>query len=225
MKKIAISDIHGCARTFVALLEKVDFQKEDSLYLLGDYIDRGPDSKGVLDTILSMQKEGFNVFCLKGNHEDLMLKGLMGDRDALLTWLMNGGEEALSSFDPEETGNVPSRYLAFLDSLPCYFEVDHYILVHAGLNFIGGNPFENQHSLMWIRNWYQDIDRAWLGDRIIVHGHTPRSMDQIKQMHTDLDKNAYLNIDAGCVFNHQGRHHLCAFDLTSRQLFFQKNID
>ncbi|MFT5168289.1 MAG: serine/threonine protein phosphatase 1, partial [Saprospiraceae bacterium] len=64
MKQYAISDIHGCAKTFKALLEQISFSKEDVLYLLGDYVDRGPDSKGVIDHIWQLQSEGYTVFCL-----------------------------------------------------------------------------------------------------------------------------------------------------------------
>ncbi|MCC6412552.1 MAG: metallophosphoesterase, partial [Saprospiraceae bacterium] len=65
MKKYAISDIHGCNKTFLALLENLDFSKADELYLLGDYVDRGPDSKGVFDTIFRLQSEGYKVQCLR----------------------------------------------------------------------------------------------------------------------------------------------------------------
>ena len=69
MRRFAISDIHGCARTFEALLDRIAFTSQDELYLLGDYIDRGGDSKGVLDLIFRFQKEGYAVQCLLGNHE------------------------------------------------------------------------------------------------------------------------------------------------------------
>ena len=74
MSKYAISDIHGCIATFKTLLDKIKFSKEDELYLLGDYIDRGPDSKGVIDHIWYLQKSGYQVHCLRGNHENMLLQ-------------------------------------------------------------------------------------------------------------------------------------------------------
>jgi len=71
MRQIAISDIHGCARTFQALLDKIQLSTNDQLYLLGDYIDRGPDSKGVIDTILGLINAGYRVQTLMGNHEKM----------------------------------------------------------------------------------------------------------------------------------------------------------
>lgn len=69
MPQYAITDLHGCARTFRALLDKIRFSKEDELYLLGDYINRGPDSKGVIDHILELRESGHTVHCLRGNHQ------------------------------------------------------------------------------------------------------------------------------------------------------------
>ncbi|MEO0876095.1 MAG: metallophosphoesterase, partial [Bacteroidota bacterium] len=66
MRKFAISDIHGCLKTFEALLDQIQFTTQDELYLLGDYIDRGPDSKGVIDLIWKMQADGYQVKCLRG---------------------------------------------------------------------------------------------------------------------------------------------------------------
>ena len=69
MHRFAISDIHGCAKTFEALLDRIALSTQGELYLLGDYLDRGPDSKGVLDLIFRLQREGYAVHCLRGNHE------------------------------------------------------------------------------------------------------------------------------------------------------------
>ena len=76
MRRFAISDIHGCIKTFKTLVDRIEFSKEDTLYLLGDYIDRGPDSKGVIDHIWKIQEEGYRVHCLRGNHEQMLLEEL-----------------------------------------------------------------------------------------------------------------------------------------------------
>ena len=76
MSRYAIGDIHGGAKTFCALLEKIYLQREDRVYLLGDYVDRGPNSRGVLDIILKLKEAGFGIFALRGNHEDMLIRQL-----------------------------------------------------------------------------------------------------------------------------------------------------
>ena len=119
-KKFAISDIHGCNITFNALLEKIDLQKTDELYLLGDYVDRGPNSKGVIDTILELQSEGFFVKCLKGNHEDAMIKSLH-DTDMLYNWFHWGGIQTLESFGTRFLDRIEDKYWDFLNNLELMF--------------------------------------------------------------------------------------------------------
>ena len=103
-RKIAISDIHGCCKTFKALLNKIKFNSNDELYLLGDYIDRGPDSKGVIDYIWQLQKEGYQVNCLRGNHEQMMLRAAFVE-NKLDHWMRNGGETTLFSFGNTSVAN------------------------------------------------------------------------------------------------------------------------
>lgn len=224
MTRWAISDIHGCAKTFKALLDKIQLVKEDELYLLGDYIDRGPDSKGVIDHIWHLQKEGYHVHCLRGNHEQLALNSKT-DRDDQFIWLINGGDETLISFDTDVETGLPAPYLEFIENLPYFFEVDSYILVHAGLNFDIPNPFEATHSMLWVRGWYKNINHQWLAGRIIVHGHTPQKKYAIEHQLKKLSNQSIIDIDCGCVFNMKDMGHLCAFNLDTRQLVFQANVD
>ena len=77
MNKFAISDIHGCAKNFKALLDRISLSLGDELYLLGDYIDRGPDSKGVIDHVWQLQKTGHTVHCLCGNHEQRLRRNCL----------------------------------------------------------------------------------------------------------------------------------------------------
>lgn len=230
MKKFAISDIHGCRKTFVALLDKIAFSKNDKLYLLGDYVDRGPDSKGVLDEIFQLQKNGYTVRCLRGNHEEILLRSLY-DPIGLENWMLTDGKKTMDSFGVEVTGDIPAVYLDFMSELDYYFEVDEYILVHAGLNFKLFEPLADQRDLLIIRKWYPYIRYDWLGARIILHGHTPMPFYEIENQLFELDKSRYLDLDAGCVYagsdrpDRVGLGRLCAFDMTNRQLTFQENID
>ena len=229
MRKFAISDIHGCRKSFEALLDKIAFAQSDELYLLGDYIDRGPDSKGVIDFIWRLQESDYQVYCLKGNHEELMLTAFEDDEDYKMNhWLMNGGVPTIQSFVTEDgKPDIPDAYFKFAESLEYYFEVDEFILVHAGLNFKIPNPLTDEVSMLWIRDWYERIDQKWLGDRVIVHGHTPIAKEEIESQFVKLKKMPALDIDAGCVYagKRPGMGYLCAFDLSDRVLHFQKNVE
>ena len=240
MRKIAVSDIHGCLKTFKALLEKqVVLSRKDELYLLGDYIDRGPDSKGVLDYIMQLQDSGYKVHCLKGNHEDMMTTAVK-NREEVSMWLYNGGQQALASFSATEPTQIPDKYIDFIGKMDYFYEVDEYILVHAGLNFAGNsksgqgsqflwrmhNPLSDLNSMLWIRWWYDDINWNWLKDRVIVHGHTPMETDDIWDMYEVLGEDQVIDIDNGCFARYNaGMGQLCAFDMTNRELYFQENIE
>jgi serine/threonine protein phosphatase 1 len=222
MRKYAISDIHGCAMTFQAMVEQqLKLTRRDELFLLGDYIDRGPNSKGTLDYIIQLQEAGYQVHCLRGNHEDLMLDSIFGEEEMDL-WRINGGDATMASFGAwfDET-KIPGRYWTFLESMPYFLEIEGFFLVHAGLNFEAKDPLEDEHSMIWIRDWYEDLDHEWLGDRLLIHGHTPRQQRMIEVQHQLRKKLPVLNIDAGCVYHGQ----LCAYDMTEDRLFFQENID
>lgn len=225
MRKFAISDIHGCNLTFQKLLQKIKFSKKDQLFLLGDFIDRGPDSKGVLDTIFKLVNKGHQVFCLMGNHEDTLLRARQ-DSELFDHWLQWGGKTTLESFRVHELSRFPKKYISFMESLPLYYEVDQYILVHAGLNFDLPDPFEGLYSMLWIRDWYENISYYWLKERIVVHGHTPISFEKILDLHENLYENQVINIDNGCfVSSTSTKGQLIALELNSQELFFQKNID
>ena len=239
MRKIAISDIHGCIKTFRYLVEeKLKLSKKDELYLLGDYVDRGPDSMGVLDYIMELQEAGFTVKCLLGNHEAMMLNAWRDEEDVSV-WLLNGGKTTLNSFKVTEVEDIPEKYIVLLKSFKYFIETDGYILVHAGLNFQTSQPtqdssfiwkvvqpFRDRKSMLWIRDWYQDIDRDWLRGRTIIHGHTPISDDEIRRMFQAVKVLPVIDIDNGCFVDYQqGMGQLCAFDMTNKELFFQHNIE
>jgi serine/threonine protein phosphatase 1 len=220
MRKFAISDIHGCVETFKSLLGLINFSKEDELYLLGDYIDRGPDSKGVIDHIWYLQQEGYTVHCLRGNHEEMLL----GEYENS-TFHYHGLYETLQSFGVKAVRDIPDPYIEWIKALPCYFEVDNYILVHAGLDFLEDDPLTDLTSMLWIRHWYEDIDRDWLQDRMVIHGHTPMKKELISQQFRLLPQLRALDIDAGCVFPRNGLGYLCTFELTQQEITFTKQQD
>ena len=218
MPRYAISDIHGCHQTFLHLLDQLDFSQADELFLLGDFIDRGPDSYGLIQTIFRLQDTGYRVHCLRGNHEQMMLDALDSEDDATYQrWLRNGGAATVRSIRNRDA----DRLLRWMDQLPHYLETEDYLFVHAGLDFSAPDPLQNTKALLWERHWHHDIDYRWLGERTIVHGHTPIPRSQIEQMLERLPRRRVLDIDAGCAFTqHQKFGQLCAFHLDARTLTF-----
>ncbi len=213
--RYAIADIHGCSKTFRALLEKIRIKPADQLYLLGDYIDRGPDSKGVLDMIMNLN---CHVLALRGNHEDVWLKtadsGIGRKSYAHYNHWMEGGILArIKSF--EGTDSLP--YLVFLDNLPFYHELDDYLLVHAEFDFSLPDPFGKmgEESMLWGRG------KPYTGTKPVVCGHTPLRLDKII---AGLKTNR-INIDSGCCFRQEGYHHLLAYSLDDGRLHIQENIE
>lgn len=228
MRKIAISDVHGCRNSLEALLDQIAYSSTDRLYLLGDYIDRGPDSKGVLDLIMNLQKEGNSIICLRGNHEERMLNSRK-DKTLRTAWLSWGGAMTMKSFGlgHDKLEEIEKPYWKFLQNLDWFHEMEEgYILVHGGLNFGEPNPLEDLQSMLWLRDWYGEIRKPWLQGRVVVHGHTPAPKEKISAQLGQLEKTPALGIDAGCTFlDRPGLGHLCAYDMTNRELFFQPNVD
>ena len=230
-RAIAISDVHGCNETFGALLDQIAFSTSDHLYILGDLVDRGPDSKGVFDRVFELTSAGYQVSCLRGNHEQMMLESTEAAEVDVLHWMLNGGDTTLASFDTDHPQNIPDQYIDFTRALPYFFEVDGHVLVHAGLNLKRTIPLMDPDSMLWIRNWYEDFEdnRAanWLGDRIIVHGHTPIPKEVTVSMFRKLGRKPVLNIDNGCVFAEKRPElgALCAYDMTNHQLYWEFKKD
>ncbi len=202
MARYAISDIHGCIKTFNSLLDKIALTKNDTLFLLGDYIDRGNNSKDVIDKILNLKTEGFDVQCLLGNHEWLLLNAAY-ERGYKDNWLSrNGGIATLESYGiiaEDYLNYIPESHLHFFKSLQYFIELDDYYLVHAGFNFKDEDPFGDYHSMIWIRDWYKHIKISLLGDKKIVHGHTPRSIVSLRE-DVASGKKVEFDIDCGCEY-------------------------
>ena len=223
MRRFAISDIHGCCKTFKYLVKDIiQLTKEDRLFLLGDYIDRGPDSKGVIDFILQLQEEGYQVDCVRGNHEEMLLDGLKSDMQ-LGSWLINGGRETLRSFEVIDPNDIPHKYFKFIEELKLYIELEDYLLVHAGFNFKDEDFLEDKYAMLWIRRWHGEFDIDRTNGKIIIHGHTPMLKDDIvKAPKLELP----VDIDAGCAYYHiEGLGFLCAYNLDTKEFYFQENMD
>ena len=215
----AIGDIHGCKRTFQKLLQEMRIRKADTIYCIGDYIDRGPDSKGVIDHILELRKKGYQIRTLRGNHEQMMMDSAH-DRQAHLDWYINGGDTTLKSFGVSGYKDFAPEYKNFFNHTRLCFQSHPFIFVHAGLNFKRADIFEDKNAMLWIRDFY--LDKVKLGDRIIIHGHTPMPLEEI----VNPERENIYNLDAGCVYiNRPGHGYLVALNLTDGEWLAAKNCE
>ena len=215
-----VGDIHGCSRTFKSLVtEKIRLNKRDKLYLLGDYIDRGPDSMGVVDFILELREAGNRVHTLRGNHEEMLLRSADGP-NSFDRWFENGGDNTLDSFGIESIHELAPQYFNFFKRTKYYIQTKKFTLVHAGLNFRDKNPYKDKMSMLWIRR--MEFDPEILGDRLLIHGHTPLAKDLV----IGQDLKSRINLDSGCVFkDREGLGYLTALNITDRQFISIRNID
>lgn len=219
--RYAISDIHGCAQTFKALIKKINLSTHDQLFLLGDYINKGPDSKGVLDYIIELQKT-YSVFCLKGNHEELLLRAhrrAEGDKSVRLVPILHRGRGLV-----DEKRRILPDYLPFLENLCYYFELDDYYLVHAGFDFEAPNPFTATEKMLWMRHF--EVDTSIVGEKRIIHGHVPEYLQFIQE---EIDYGCpSICIDNGCVYKTRrkaGMGQLLALNLDTLEIILQENIE
>lgn len=149
MRTLAIGDIHGCFRALQTLAECVPFRVDDQLVFLGDYVDRGPDSRAVLDWLIEWWRKG-DVVTLRGNHEIMMLMA-RDDPSTLRNWLLCGGDAVLASYGTDASEGweqfIPDRHWQFLDNqLAACFETDSHFFVHA--NAIADMSLDEQPDYM-----------------------------------------------------------------------------
>lgn len=231
-----ISDIHGCYNTLRYLIENLIIpSKEDVLIFLGDYIDRGPSSKNVLDYVMGLEEQGFSIVALRGNHEEFMVKAYEAEKQLKSFWFYKetnksfdmwtryGGKEALQSFETGNILDIPPFYIDWIKQRPLYHQTDKYFIVHAGLNFELDDPLVDTQAMTWIRE-YKVIPEK-IGFRRLIHGHVPVSLDFI-DLTMNSDSYPFIDLDNGCyMVNRAGYGNLIALELNSLELKVQPNID
>ncbi|MFK7114089.1 metallophosphoesterase family protein [Flavobacterium oreochromis] len=219
MRTFVISDIHGNNNAFRKALKHVGLKKTDKLILLGDFIDRGNDSKEVLDTIFLLIENGFNVVCLKGNHEEMFLNSFENQVN-LNTWLKNGGDKTLMSFLTSSIEKIPKKYIDLIKSFINYYIQDKFIFVHASINMKIENPFSDINTILWERETYKFYDENWLGERIIIHGHNPTAKNEIVKNIENKDK--IICIDNGTFLKKEEFGSICVLELDNFNYNFIK---
>ena len=191
----AIGDSHGCLAQLQNLIEQCELhagEERSRFVFLGDYVDRGPDSRGVLDLLTDLQKcSPDEILCLLGNHEDMLLAAIENEMNEA-RWLQNGGDQTLRSFRAARAVDIPHKYETWLRSLPKFFDDGRRFFVHAGIQPDRPLDQQDEHDLLWIREPFLSDGRDY--GRLIVHGHTPLT-DGVPDQRQNR-----LNIDTAAVY-------------------------
>lgn len=200
---LAFGDIHGCRTQLRDLWAQVAPTADDRLVFLGDYIDRGPDSAGVIDDLLQLRQQFPHSVFLRGNHEVMLCDALAGRDPAI--FLANGGDRTIASYEVRGSWPPPAAHREFFESLSAIYTTGQFVFVHAGLR--PGVPLAEQQAadLFWIRADFLDSADSW--GKIVVFGHTPWP--------EPLFEAERIGLDTGCVYG--GRLTCC--DVLTRRVW------
>jgi serine/threonine protein phosphatase 1 len=182
MRVLAIGDIHGCLGPLDDLLALVRPGPDDVLVTLGDYVDRGPDTRGVLDRLVELKRTR-PVICLRGNHETMMVDAWRGGRGEKEMWLSVGGVQTLGSYGraPGKTGtlnDVPPGHWHFLENeLVDYHESERFIFVHAGVEYSIDMAEQSDSALFWE---FLGADLLHYSGKAVICGHTSQKSGEPK---------------------------------------------
>lgn len=203
MQTFAIGDIHGCLIAFETLLDSLELRPEDRLIFLGDYLDRGPHSRGVIEKLIELSAQPRHIF-LRGNHDDWLLQARV-DRKMAKSWFAVGGRETLASYGASVVDEIPLEHFDFLKRARPYFHSQSHIYAHAAMST---KPLELQEPrwLMWGN--FSAIEPHPSGQRIIV-GHSAQRSG------LPLDKGFVVCVDTYCY----GGGWLSALDVESNEVF------
>ncbi|MEP1209121.1 MAG: metallophosphoesterase family protein [Rhizobiaceae bacterium] len=220
MRVYAIGDIHGCIDELKDLLKliKTDLKKnpveKHRLIFIGDYVDRGPDSKAVIDRLIKLREKGHPVTFLRGNHEEKLITAFTAiDRRNMPGFIKYGGPETLQSygltgkavnrilgshptkkdyerFSSQVRSHLGKDHVEFLTSLPTSTIEGDYFFCHAGVNPRASFDIQRDYDLIWMREPFLSWDKPL--ERVVVHGHTPR-IRVGKHPHR-------INVDTSCVY-------------------------
>ena len=210
-RTFVVGDVHGCVDELNLLLDSIEPSTSDTLVFLGDYIDRGPSPKGVIERLLRLRSEGPRCVFLKGNHEDMFLAYLGHDGRYGEGFIYNGGDATLRSYGFEgkppavAAAALPEAHLEFLLSLQMQYANGAFLCVHAGVD--PQRPLEAQRDedLLWIREEFLNSPHPF--PYVVLFGHTP-------QREVLIDLPYKLGLDTGLVYWNK----LSCLEIESRQL-------
>ena len=188
-RTISVGDIHGCSTALAALIAAIDPRAEDTVVMLGDYVDRGIDSRGVLDLLIELQSRCHLVTIL-GNHDEMLLAARR-DRVSFRRWIeFGGGTTTLDSFgDCGRMSLIPAAHFSFLERCVPHYEIETHFFVHASYKSDLPLNQHDGHTLRW-RSLLEGVPAPHRNGKVAVVGHTPQA--------EVLDLGHLLCIDTGC---------------------------
>ena len=211
----AVGDVHGYSAQLGQLMVDIraDAERSNSaerprLIFVGDYVDRGPDSRGVIEAVMALQGDPqFEVVSLRGNHEHALLR-FLDEPEFARAWITNWGEATLQSYGvalmrgpmdgvgcarvrAEFAGAFPPAHRLFLERLPLSERVGDYLFVHAGVRPGVALADQSAHDLMWIRQEFLGSDADF--GAVVVHGHTPSGQPERKANRIGIDTGVYMS--------------------------------
>jgi len=236
MNIFAIGDIHGCLNELTLLHKKIlthdKFNaKEDLLVYLGDYIDRGLNSKHVIDQIIKIKNTQIKTVMLMGNHEEMMIDFLFNKNNNIKNWLNFGADQTFRSYDIEIVefikdgfedsviqklrasllDKMDNSHINFFNNLELTFSIQKYLFVHAGIDPKKKLIDQNKKDYLWSRS-IDFFNKDFKSEKIIVHGHTPEK-DYVNFPYR-------INIDTGCYFSDK-LSSVCLNDENDDRLFIK----
>jgi serine/threonine protein phosphatase 1 len=238
MKTWAIGDVHGCGHTLVTLLQRMGPGAADHIIFLGDLIDRGKNHKLIFETLDEIQRSVATLTLIKGNHEQALLDAIEESRKVptkkswfsrqtpqpkLDTWLKFGGTALLNEFKIKSPAELPEQIINTLNKTVLYCETEKYLLVHAGFNFNADDIFQDEKSMLWVREF--EVDLAKTKGKKVIHGHVPVGLELIRET-VETNRFNFIDLDNGCYLKStQGMGNLVALELNSMNLLVQSNIE
>ncbi|CAD5269515.1 MULTISPECIES: metallophosphoesterase family protein [unclassified Imperialibacter] len=221
-KVYAIGDIHGCINTLKALLDQIDYKGQSPLFLLGDYVNKGPSSVDTLNFIIDLKSRFPKVFPLAGNHDQYLLSFLTRDDD---DWLDSSEYANMKRYEEYQTISADEKrlFVDFLLTLPLYYETETTFFVHAGFNFESKSIFDDTSAMINTRAFHYDARKA--SNKRLVHGHLPVELAIMKKR---IEREfPVIPLDNGCVYSGERKDmgSLCCLELNKMKLFTQPRID
>lgn len=213
----AIGDIHGrldlLSRLHQMILDDARASKAGDriLIYLGDYVDRGPDSAGVIELLSQEALPGFTAIHLKGNHEDFLLR-FLDDTSSGTAWFANGGVETLRSYGVELehadrdtpsrlldklSRRLPARHLDFLRALSLHHCIGDYLFVHAGIRPGLAMELQSATDMLWIRGEF--LNSTVEHGKVVVHGHTIADLPEVRDNRIGIDTGAFFSDRLTCL--------------------------
>ncbi len=206
-RTFAIGDIHGCSTGLGALIEAIDPCPDDVIVVLGDFIDCGPDSRGVIERLIALSGR-CQLVCLIGNHEEMLLNALES-KSEYRYWLKLGGTQTMASYSRYRSGVdvMPAEHVRFIRGCQSYFETETHIFVHA--NYDASAPLNqtSETKLRWA-HLRPDECRPHFSGKTVIVGHTPQTTGDV------VDLGFVIGVDTDCY----RKGWLTALDVATREV-------